>query len=361
VVAGGPGTGKTTHRARILALLHEQAAAAGAPPPLVALAAPTGKAAARLQESVHEEAARLPVQSAVREQLLALDAVTLHRLLGWRFDSQTRFRHDRRNRLAYDVVVGRRDVDGLAVTHGPAGGSGAGRRAARAARRPGAAHVRRGGRGASATSSGRPPDTLRMSDGARLRLSAVVGHDVAAEDPPEGVVLGDGIVVLDRVRRYGAGVATVAEAIRRGDADATIAALEAGAEDVQWVAEDVAAPAGTGALDVLREGAVPAGLAVHEAAQAGDADAALEAQGRFRILCAHRRGRLRRVDVEHACRGLARGRAARLRREHAVARRRPVLITANDHELRLNNGDAGVAVAAGLSCSRRVRRAWRGW
>src|SRR6202012_2347048 len=53
VVAGGPGTGKTTTVARIVALICEQAAAAGGAFPLVALAAPTGKAAARLQESVH--------------------------------------------------------------------------------------------------------------------------------------------------------------------------------------------------------------------------------------------------------------------------------------------------------------------
>ena len=57
VVAGGPGTGKTTTVARIVALLEEQALAAGAAPPLVALAAPTGKAAARLAEAVHAEAA----------------------------------------------------------------------------------------------------------------------------------------------------------------------------------------------------------------------------------------------------------------------------------------------------------------
>ena len=61
VVAGGPGTGKTTTVARILALLAEQAIACGMRPPLVALAAPTGKAAARLEEAVHEEAVRLAV------------------------------------------------------------------------------------------------------------------------------------------------------------------------------------------------------------------------------------------------------------------------------------------------------------
>src|SRR5919198_677583 len=62
VVAGGPGTGKTTTVARIVVLLAEQAAAAGSAPPLVALAAPTGKASARLEEAVPEEAAKLPVE-----------------------------------------------------------------------------------------------------------------------------------------------------------------------------------------------------------------------------------------------------------------------------------------------------------
>ena len=57
VVAGGPGTGKTTTVARIVALLAEQAEAAGRPQPLIALAAPTASAAARLEEAVHDEAA----------------------------------------------------------------------------------------------------------------------------------------------------------------------------------------------------------------------------------------------------------------------------------------------------------------
>ena len=104
-MAGGPGTGKTTTVARIVALICEQAAAAGGALPLVALAAPTGKAAARLQESVHAEAVRLDVAPEVRDQLLALRASTIHRLLGWRPGSNSRFRHDRNQRLAHDVVI----------------------------------------------------------------------------------------------------------------------------------------------------------------------------------------------------------------------------------------------------------------
>jgi len=82
VVAGGPGTGKTTTVARIVALLAEQAGARGSRPPLIALAAPTGKAAARLQEAVHEETARLSISEETRALLIGLRASTLHRLLG---------------------------------------------------------------------------------------------------------------------------------------------------------------------------------------------------------------------------------------------------------------------------------------
>ena len=105
MIAGGPGTGKTTTVARVLALLDEQASAGGLRPPLVALAAPTGKAAARLEEAVRGEAARLDVDAATRQRLRALEGATLHRLLGFNPGNRTRFRHDRRNRLPHDVVV----------------------------------------------------------------------------------------------------------------------------------------------------------------------------------------------------------------------------------------------------------------
>jgi exodeoxyribonuclease V alpha subunit len=346
VVAGGPGTGKTTTVARILALLHEQAAAAGAPPPLIGLAAPTGKAAARLQEAVHEEAAKLAMQPAVRDQFLALDAVTLHRLLGWRFDSETRFRHERGNRLAHDVVV----VDETSMVSLSLMA-----RLVEAVRRD-ARLVLLGDPGQLTSVEagavlgdvvGPAADTLRMSEGTRSRLSGVVGRDIAAEDPPAGVALGDGIVVLDRGRRYGGGISAVADAIRRGDGDATIAALEAGAEDVQWIAEDVAVPADPGALSVVRESAVQAGRVVNEAARAGDARAALEAQRRFRILCAHRRGdhgvSTWNTRIEGWIAAAVEGFDASTRWHVG----RPVLVTANDHELRLYNGDAGVTVADG--------------
>src|SRR4051794_34830686 len=99
IVAGGPGTGKTTTVAKLLALLQDQADGGLR----VALAAPTGKAAARLTEAVAAATAGLSVED--RDRLGGLKASTLHRLLGSKRGQRTRFWHDRDNRLPYDVVV----------------------------------------------------------------------------------------------------------------------------------------------------------------------------------------------------------------------------------------------------------------
>src|SRR5690606_25463388 len=104
VIAGGPGTGKTTTVAAVLALLHEQAAASGTTL-RVALAAPTGKAAARLTEAVHDRVRHLDVPDDVRSAVLGSEASTIHRLLGRAPGNASRFRHDRSNQLPHQVVV----------------------------------------------------------------------------------------------------------------------------------------------------------------------------------------------------------------------------------------------------------------
>ena len=92
VIAGGPGTGKTTTVARVLALLDAQATAAGGRPPLVALAAPTGKAAARLEEAVRQGAGEIAIDQDRRDRLQSLSGKTVHRLLGFNPGDRRRFR-----------------------------------------------------------------------------------------------------------------------------------------------------------------------------------------------------------------------------------------------------------------------------
>ena len=113
MLTGGPGTGKTTTVAGLLALLAEQAERSGSTL-RIALAAPTGKAAARLQEAVEGASGVEQFADADRGRLGELTASTLHRLLGWRPDSRTRFRHHREQPAAPRRGRRRRDVDGVA-------------------------------------------------------------------------------------------------------------------------------------------------------------------------------------------------------------------------------------------------------
>jgi len=327
VIAGGPGTGKTTTVARIVALLAEQAAADERRPPLVALAAPTGKAAARLQEAVHEEAARLDVDARTRALLRGLRGSTLHRLLGWRPGSHSRFAHDRENRLPHDLVI----VDETSMV--------------------------------SLSLMARLVEAVRV--GARLILVGDPGQLASIE---AGVVLGDivgpaadrrtdavgagrlasGIVVLERVHRYGSAIATLAEAIRSGDADAAIAALQASAPDeILWLPVDGEHADEHAELRPVVEGALSAGRAVLAAARAGAAVDALRALGTFRLLCAHRAG----PHGVSTWTTRLQGWLADAERELDLDQRdfvgRPLLITENDYELGLYNGDTGVIVREG--------------
>jgi exodeoxyribonuclease V alpha subunit len=358
VIAGGPGTGKTTTVARVVALLDEQARACGAPPPKIALAAPTGKAAARLQEGVHAEAAHLAVDAATRARLLDLRASTVHRLLGSRPDSQSRFRHDRHNHLSYDtVIIDETSMVALSMM-------------ARLmeALRPDARLVLLGDPDQLSSVEagavlgdivGPAADRFIMSGPARLAAGQASGQTipdaVRPGEPAPGPglggadgrrpgatapTIGDGIVVLRQVHRFRGGIAEVAAAIRRGDADATVAALRAAPASVTWHEHD------DGVLGSLQAAWVDAGRAVLEAARAGDGRGALAALGTVRILCAHRRG----ADGVAVWMARAEGWLADAIPGYGTGGRwytgRPVLVTRNDYSLSLSNGDVGVIVTA---------------
>ncbi|KLN62805.1 exodeoxyribonuclease V subunit alpha [Vibrio sp. VPAP30] len=108
VISGGPGTGKTTTVTKLLAALIEQAQSSDAQngkgePPTIKLVAPTGKAAARLTESIGKAVEELPVAPELK-QAIPTDASTLHRLLG-ALPNSAEFRHNRDNPLHLDMLV----------------------------------------------------------------------------------------------------------------------------------------------------------------------------------------------------------------------------------------------------------------
>jgi len=334
VVAGGPGTGKTTTVARLLAVLD----AVLDPPPRVALAAPTGKAAARLQQAVAEESERLTARGLPAPRPTA--ASTLHRLLGWRRGSHSRFRHDRSNRLPYDVVV----VDETSMVSLTL--------MARLleAVRPDARLVLVGDPDQLASVEAgavlgdlvaRPPRPWpdpRADHGAAL-LPADVG--TAAEVNAE---LRNDVVRLRTTYRFGGTIASLAEAIRLGRPDDVLTALRSGQPDVEFlesVSLDARTPLG---VEALRRDVETAGRALVSAARAGDVTGALNALERHRLLCAHRLGPYGvarwSAEVERWLAPVIEGNVAE--GEWYVGR--PLLVTANDYALKLYNGDTGVIV-----------------
>jgi exodeoxyribonuclease V alpha subunit len=100
IISGGPGTGKTTTVMRLLWLLIEQMQVN---PQRILLAAPTGKAAMRLQESIRQAKTALHIPAELSGQIPE-QAATLHRLLGY-IPGRVSFRHHLHNRLPADVVI----------------------------------------------------------------------------------------------------------------------------------------------------------------------------------------------------------------------------------------------------------------
>ena len=104
VISGGPGTGKTSTVVKLLALLIEQADARKMPRPTMVLLAPTGKAAARLSESIQRAKSKLACSDSVKGHIEE-EASTIHRRLGPVPGRVMRFRHDADNPLAADLVL----------------------------------------------------------------------------------------------------------------------------------------------------------------------------------------------------------------------------------------------------------------
>ncbi|MDE0777451.1 MAG: exodeoxyribonuclease V subunit alpha [Nocardioides sp.] len=308
VLTGGPGTGKTTTVARMLVLLADQAHARGERLS-VALAAPTGKAATRLQEAVVGELAGL--DPADRDRVGKPEAMTLHRLLGWRFDNQTRFWHDRSNRLKYDVVV----VDETSMVE-----------------------LTMMGRLLEAV---RPTSRLVLVGDPRQLTSVGAGavlSDIVAgfEGPSDAAGQGSPVVSLTTNFRSTRDILELSEALRIGDADAVLERLRAPSDEVDFVKTTDPGPA-------LRSEAVASALAVRTAAEAGDPAAAVAALDHHRLLCAHREGpygvRAWNKQVE---RWVTEETGQPVYGEWYVGR--PLLVTSNDHTLEIYNGETGAAV-----------------
>jgi exodeoxyribonuclease V alpha subunit len=345
VITGGPGTGKTYTVARLLALLFalegEQASQLR-----VALAAPTGKAAARLKQAIDDALEKLSdsLKGALPLRELAErmgGARTLHSLLGARPDTRA-FRHNAGNPLDVDVLI----VDEASMVHLEM------MAALLDALPPGARLVLLGDKDqlASVEAGSVLGDLCHdaQAGGYGAATAAFVEAASGQAIPPEFLgnagALAQQTVMLRQSRRFGGPIGQLALAVNHGDAEAARAVLRADSGgQLVWneaaQQEDMLRLAAEGYrpfLELVRRGA---GADGHDAWAAG----VLQAFEGFRLLCAVREG-------EWGVSGLNEGIAQRLETLGLLKRRgewyvgRPVMVTRNDYATGVYNGDIGLVL-----------------
>ncbi|RRV17583.1 exodeoxyribonuclease V subunit alpha [Pseudomonas saudiphocaensis] len=325
VISGGPGTGKTTTVVRLLAALLEQP---GGERLAIGLAAPTGKAAARMAEAIRNAKASLPVSDAIKAALPD-EARTLHRLLGSRGDSP-KVRHDAANPLPLDVlVVDEASMVDLALMAKLVAALPPKARLILLGDKDQLAAVEAGAVFAELC-EGRGFNAQAASD-----LQRITGQPVPQETPRSR--LGDAVVLLTHSHRFAgdSGIGELARRINDGDANGTVALLREDRPDLAWNP----APGAAALVERLEQGYAP----YLAAARQGEPASAFAAFNGFRALTAQREGAF-------GVNGLNEALEARLKRRLGVAARerwypgRAVMVRQNDYALGLFNGDIGLCL-----------------
>lgn len=319
VISGGPGTGKTTTVVRLLALL-----AALSPRPLVmAMAAPTGKAAARLSESVRAARDKLDVDEEVRRQLPA-KAETLHRLLGLRPGAEQP-RHHGGNPLPLDLlVVDEASMIDLALMARTVEALPSQARLILLGDRDQLSSVEAG------AVLGELCARIGYRDSTRQWLRRVCGAEL--ESGGEAGALTDCVALLTRSHRFGAasGIGELARRVNAGDGAAALDVLR----DSAWADVALRDTVEDAVLLAKREGywrAVAAGASPERVQSAFSAFMLLAAERRQVAECNQRIERkLERDGLKQPGRDWYPG--------------RPVMISENDYGLGLFNGDIGFAL-----------------
>ncbi len=334
VISGGPGTGKTTTVARILAALVQSAAE----PLLIELAAPTGKAAARLTESLGEAIAQLDLTDTQRA-MMPDQAKTLHRLLGAQPDSR-RLRHHQKNPLMSDVLI----VDEASMVDLPM------MAALIDALPENAMLILLGDKDqlASVEAGAVLGDICRFAESGytpqrRQALEVMTGCVLPDKSPAHPVNVQDHLCLLRKSFRFdaGSGIGQLATAVNNGDVRETMAVLGGQRPDVRYVPlenED-------GYAQVLTDTMKAYLPFLSLVKQHADPAAVLDAFSQFRLLCALREGPFGVEGLNERIERLLH-QQGHIRRpliyRHRAYHGKPVMISRNDSPLGLFNGDIGI-------------------
>jgi exodeoxyribonuclease V alpha subunit len=350
IITGGPGTGKTYTVARLLALLF--ATAPDAARQRIALAAPTGKAAARLKQSIDkalgELADRVGERLPLRELTARMGAArTLHSLLGARPDSRA-FAHHRGNPLDVDVLI----VDEASMVHLEMMAS------LLDALPPSATLVLLGDKDQLASvEAGAVLGDLcfdaqagNYDDATVAYVREAGGEQIPGQYVRQGGALAQQTVMLRHSRRFGGPIGQLALAVNAGDVDAAAAVLRArggpeveSAHALRWIEH----ARQQHAIALALEGYRPYLRLLGEGPQGEHEDwvrGVLQRFEAFRILCAVREG-------EWGVDGLNTAIEQRLDQAGLVRRGgdwyvgRPVMVTRNDYSTNVFNGDIGLTLA----------------
>ena len=373
IITGGPGTGKTTTVVRLLALLQTLALEENGQPLRIRLAAPTGKAAARLNESIAGAVSKLDLSAigngnAVRESINT-DVVTLHRLLGSRPDTR-HFRHHPGNPLMLDVLV----VDEASMVDLEM-------MAALLAALPEQARLILLGdkdQLASVEAGALLSELCQRANGGhylphtRDWLQSVTGEQVPDSlVDPQGTAMDQAVVMLRHSYRFDAqsGIGQLAEAVNDGDVKALKQVWKHGYADLAQLTlstdddaelRDWVVKGGTKQFPAAarREGVEPpvgyqhylnvmiqARPADNEPPEAFNRWAArvLLAYSQFQLLCALRGGRWGVEELNQRIADILR-KEGLLKASIGWYPGRPVLVTRNDYSQRLMNGDIGITL-----------------
>jgi len=368
IITGGPGTGKTTTVVRLLALLQGPRVEANRPL-RIRLAAPTGKAAARLTESIGLQVQGLDVADAIKARI-PTDVTTVHRLLGSRPGTR-HFRHHRGNPLPLDVLVvdeaSMIDLEMMANLLD--------------ALPPKARLILLGDKDqlASVEAGAVLGDLCRDAElgyytpATLAWLEAIAGQSLSAVGLREGNeaehALAQQLVMLRYSRRFGegSGIGELARCVNQQRAeDARRALSDRALEDIATCRlhgeQDQAlerlllngATRGSGGnsqgplgyrhyLALLKQNRPAAAASLEDPAWLEWAGDVLRAFDTFRLLCAVRKGPWGVEAInQRATRALYA--AGLIESDHHWYEGRPVLMTRNDYGLGLMNGDIGIAL-----------------
>ena len=333
VISGGPGTGKTTTIVKILVLLLEQAD----PERLrLSLVAPTGKAAARLQEAIKHEKEKLDCRDYIRDAIPD-DASTIHRMLG-SIHGSPYFRHNAGNRLAVDVVVvDEASMVDLALMSKLIQAIPLHARLILAGDKDQLASVEAGAvLGDICDTENAHGFSIHFCD----ELKKLTGYEIRKQSGGKSEsAIRDCIVQLKESYRFesDSGIHAVGNAVNQGD-DYLAAALlkDADFSDIEWT--DLPGPNSL-------QGAIKSTIIQEygDYLRAGDPLEVFELFDRFRVLCALREGPYGMAAINSMVEQI-------LKEERLIKpgagwyAGRPVLITKNDYNLRLFNGDVGIVL-----------------